>query len=100
MREQLAIRIHTSERTNARILYEASPINTSWEDLTEGWREYYRKQADQILSYQREEIEKGLLTDEEIAQAMRDGYVWCPIVSTADRKVAQAQLQKFLALLK
>ena len=58
MREQLAIRIHTSERTNARILYEASPINTSWEDLTEVWREYYRKQADQILSYQRKEIEK------------------------------------------
>lgn len=58
MRERIAVRIHTSERTNARVLYEGSPINTSWENLTEGWQDYYRGKADQILSMMREEIEK------------------------------------------
>ena len=38
--------------------------------------------------------ESRLLTDGEIAQACRDGFVWYPIVSTADRNIANAQLAK------
>jgi len=34
------------------------------------------------------------LTDEEIAQACRDGAVWYPVVSTADRNIAQFAVHK------
>lgn len=33
-----------------------------------------------------------LISDEEIKQACRDEAVWYPIISTADRNIAQAQL--------
>ena len=39
-----------------------------------------------------EEPDERLLTDEKIAQACRDGFVWYPIISTADREIAKAQL--------
>jgi hypothetical protein len=54
--------------------------------------------VDRILKYQRGEIEKGLLTDEEIKEAMTGHHA----VRTAleiDRIVAQAQLQKILKAL-
>lgn len=35
--------------------------------------------------------EPPLLSDEEIKQACRNGFVWYPIISTADRNIAQAQ---------
>ena len=51
--------------------------------------------ADRILALLREKIEKCLLTDEEITQAIEGGYPF-----PRHRDVAQAQLQKILACIK
>ena len=50
IREEIAIRLHTRERSVVRITCEKSPLNVSWGDLSEAWQEQFRKGADQILS--------------------------------------------------
>jgi len=57
LREKIALRLHTRDRSIMKILYETSPINVSWEELTETQREKFRKDADQIIS-----LMKGLET--------------------------------------
>ena len=50
IREETAIRLHTTERTILKMTCERSVLNTSWEELPEKWREKFRGNADQILS--------------------------------------------------
>ena len=108
MREEIAIWTHTQDRILLRILFEASPENVSWENLTEEQRDYFRKKADQILTLITERIKKSLLTDEEIVKVLwplfsgASNRVPPEITLTADdigianRRVAQAQLDKVL----
>jgi len=60
--------------------------------------------TDQILSYQSEEIEKGLLTEKECMDLSTDSPLssdeWEKVSLWARGLVANAQLQKILALLK
>jgi len=50
IREEIAIRLHTTERTILKMTCERSVLNTSWEELPEKWREKFRGNAEQILS--------------------------------------------------
>ena len=58
IREDIAMRLHARERTVVRITCEKSPLNVSWDDLSEAWKEQFREGADQILSLITTEIEK------------------------------------------
>jgi hypothetical protein len=46
VREEIAIRLHTKERSVLKITYEASPYNASWEELTDEMREGYEVISD------------------------------------------------------
>ena len=50
IREEVALRLHTRERTVLRIACGNSPLNVSWGDLSEAWKEQFRAGATQILS--------------------------------------------------
>jgi len=39
LREKIALRLHTRDRSIIKILCETSPINVSWEELTETQRD-------------------------------------------------------------
>ena len=50
LKEKIAIRLHTTERTVLRITCENSPLNVSWGDLPFPWQEKFREKAQEILS--------------------------------------------------
>jgi len=92
---------------------DALAYNLRWEDIPfDGCpsKEPFYKKAAQFLTLISEEIEKGLLTDEEIEVAYWK-YSWGELadifpdtsgrmIDLRRKAVAQAQLQKILALLK
>ncbi len=47
---KITLRIHTIERTIIKMCDETSPINTSWEELSEKWRSHYQMMALDFLS--------------------------------------------------
>ena len=49
IREGLAVRLHTQERSTLRVTYETSPYNCSWELLLETQREEYRNTAENVF---------------------------------------------------
>jgi len=75
MREKVAIRLHTRERNLLKIVYESSPLNVSWEELTENQREKFRKDADQILTLICEEIKTVENPIRELQGYARDGII-------------------------
>lgn len=48
--DKVALRLHTFERNILKIIYESSPLNVSWEELTESQREKFRKDASQFIN--------------------------------------------------
>ena len=70
-----------------------------WDDSADIGEKCYEAGADAMLEAISEEIEKGLLTDEELLEA-RGCDAWGLEVEALMEKVAQAQLQKILALLR
>lgn len=49
LRESIAIQLHLFERILAKVTLEISPINCSWGELTEDFKESYRFNASRIL---------------------------------------------------
>ncbi len=49
MVENLARKFHLIERTLVKMTYETSPVNCSWEDLPEGFRNLYLQDATDFL---------------------------------------------------
>lgn len=68
-----------------------------WEKVDEWVKEVYRKEADQILTLFRAEIEKlGVISDKKITKAIiniPDVVGVCVTLRDEERAVAQAQLQ-------
>ena len=48
--EALAIRLHTIERSLLKVVNEVSPCNCAWEELGDGWQNYYKLQASFFVS--------------------------------------------------
>ena len=78
IREEIAIRLHTVARTTAKVICEDSPINESWEDLDEHWREHYRELAVQILSI------KGIRLMEKKMICVLCGRDWEPYMNRCE----------------
>ena len=75
----LAMKFHTIERTFAKMTYETSPINTSWEDLSESFRLLYLQDA---TSFMLSLIQPKVLSDEERIEIINSTLEWagdcCP----------------------
>jgi len=57
MREQIAMRLHSRDRSIMKVLYESAPLNVSWNDLTWTQHEKYLKDADLYINDFKQEIE-------------------------------------------
>lgn len=51
IREGIAIRLHTQERSLLRVVEETSPCNCRWEDLSEHFKNQYRSVANSFMTY-------------------------------------------------
>ena len=58
MREKIARRLHTRDRSIMKVLYESAPLNVSWDALTWTQRAKYLKDANLYVNDFTEEIEK------------------------------------------
>ena len=50
IRDGMAIRLHTRDRSMVKIVDEASPINCSWEELSESFKAGYRAYANLFIA--------------------------------------------------
>ena len=106
MREKIAMWLHSKERSILKVTFEASPVNVSWEQLDESWREHFRKEANWLLSLLKEEIKKSLLTGEEIRErTVRIRGLYYPggigyedKLTEFGKDASQAQLDKVLKI--
>lgn len=48
--QKVAIRLHTFERSLLRIVYETSPCNCQWEDLSEAFKKQYLFNAQLVIN--------------------------------------------------
>ena len=89
IREEVALRLHTRERTVLRIACGNSPLNVSWGDLSEAWKEQFRAGATQILSIKGIRLEADnqdlpewidyYLTKEQKELLLKEGWVKCKV---------------------
>jgi len=58
VREKIAMRLHSRDRSIMKVLCEAAPLNVSWDDLTWAQHDKYLKDADLYIKDFKQEIEK------------------------------------------
>ena len=51
IREGIALRLHTRERSLLKVVYEVSPCNCTWEELSGINKGYYREDAEWLMKY-------------------------------------------------
>ena len=51
IREGIALRIHTNNRSILRVVDEVSSLNCMWDKLPEYWKARYLEEADLFINY-------------------------------------------------